>query len=95
MPPVNRTGWCRCRFHNPFTMNTGSACRAVMQIINEAVLLPVYDDPADCIAQQALATCFPEREIIPVNCLPLIRQYGSLHCATMQLPAGVLPATGG
>jgi agmatine/peptidylarginine deiminase len=63
-------------------------------IINDAVLLPVYDDPADCVAQQALAACFPDREIIPINCLPLIRQYGSLHCATMQLPAGVLPATG-
>jgi agmatine deiminase len=62
-------------------------------IINDAVLLPVYDDPADHIAQQALASCFPQREIIPINCLPLIRQYGSLHCATMQLPAGVLPAT--
>ncbi len=61
-------------------------------IINDAVLLPVYDDPADRIAQQALAACFPERDMIPINCLPLIRQYGSLHCATMQLPAGVLPA---
>jgi len=61
-------------------------------VINDAVLLPVYDDPADRIAQQALAACFPERDIIPINCLALIRQYGSLHCATMQLPAGVLPA---
>ena len=61
-------------------------------VINDAVLLPVYDDPADRIARQALAGCFPEREIIPINCLPLIQQYGSLHCATMQLPAGVLPA---
>ena len=61
-------------------------------IINGAVLLPVYGDPADRLAQQALAGCFPEREIIPINCVPLIQQYGSLHCATMQLPAGVLPA---
>jgi agmatine deiminase len=41
-------------------------------IINDAVLLPVYDDPADRIAQQALAACFPERDMIPINCLPLI-----------------------
>ncbi len=64
-------------------------------IINDAVLLPVYDDPADAIAQQALADCFPERVIVPVRCRVLIEQFGSLHCATMQLPAGVLPARTG
>jgi agmatine/peptidylarginine deiminase len=59
-------------------------------IINGAVLVPVYDDPADVIALERLAGAFPDRQIIPVNCLPLIQQYGSLHCATMQLPAGIL-----
>ena len=34
---------------------------------------------------------FPGREIIGINCLSLIEQHGSLHCVTMQLPAGVLP----
>ncbi|MDX1697475.1 MAG: agmatine deiminase family protein, partial [Thiohalobacterales bacterium] len=59
-------------------------------IMNDAVLMPAYRDPADKIALQALAACFPRREIIPIDCLPLIRQNGSLHCATLQLPAGVL-----
>ena len=59
-------------------------------IINEAVLLPVYDDPADMVARDALAACFPGRRVESINCLPLIQQNGSLHCATMQLPAGVL-----
>jgi agmatine deiminase len=59
-------------------------------VINGAVLAPVYNDPADGIACERLAACFPGREVIPVNCLTLIRQYGSLHCATMQLPEGVL-----
>jgi agmatine deiminase len=59
-------------------------------IINGAVLLPVYDDPADAAALAALAGCFPDRRVEPLGCLPLIRQNGSLHCATMQLPAGVL-----
>lgn len=59
-------------------------------IINDAVLLPVYDDPADVIAVQQLQACFPDREIITINCLPLIRQFGSLHCVTMQLPLGVI-----
>ena len=63
-------------------------------VINGAVLLPVYNDPADAVARQRLQDCFADRNIIPINCLPLIRQYGSLHCATMQLPAGVLQAAG-
>ncbi len=58
-------------------------------IINGAVLLPTYDDPADLEAAARLAQCFPDREIIAIPCLPLIQQYGSLHCVTMQLPAGV------
>lgn len=55
-------------------------------IINGAVLVPVYDDPADAVALARLAECFPNREIIPIPCIPLIRQYGSLHCMTMQFP---------
>ena len=59
-------------------------------IINGAVLVPTYDDPADTAALATLATCFPGRAIIAVPCLPLIYQNGSLHCVTMQLPEGVL-----
>ncbi|RTZ59217.1 MAG: agmatine deiminase [Gammaproteobacteria bacterium] len=55
-------------------------------IINGAVLAPVYDDPADHEALRILQICFPRREIIGIPCLPLIRQYGSLHCATLQIP---------
>ncbi|MBZ0071253.1 MAG: agmatine deiminase family protein [Gammaproteobacteria bacterium] len=62
-------------------------------IINGAVLLPVYDDPADAAAIAALAPVFPDREIVPIDCSALILQYGSLHCVTMQLPQGVLGAT--
>jgi agmatine/peptidylarginine deiminase len=59
-------------------------------IINRAVLVPLYDDPADTVALTNLAGCFPDREIIGIPCRPLILQHGSLHCVTMQLPAGVL-----
>ena len=59
-------------------------------IINHAVLVPVYDDPADQQALGVLQHCFPDREIIAINSVALIQQYGSLHCATMQLPEGVL-----
>lgn len=59
-------------------------------IINQAVLVPVYNDPADASALAQLAQAFPKRRIIPIDCTALIQQYGSLHCVTMQLPAGIL-----
>jgi agmatine/peptidylarginine deiminase len=58
-------------------------------IINEAVMVPVYDDPMDAVALERLAGCFPDRKIIPTPCRPLVHQYGSLHCMTMQFPAAV------
>jgi len=58
-------------------------------IINGAVLLPIYNDPADGEAIRILGACFPGREIIPIDCRTLIRQNGSLHCITMQIPAQV------
>jgi agmatine deiminase len=60
-------------------------------IINSAVLVPTYEDPADNVALARLQECFPDREVVAINCLPLIYQFGSLHCITMQLPAGVFP----
>ena len=59
-------------------------------IINDAVLLPIYNQEKDHQAIDALGKCFPAREIIAINCLPLIHQFGSLHCITMQFPKGVL-----
>jgi len=58
-------------------------------IVNGAVLLPIYADPLDAIASERLAACFPEREIIAIDARPLIHQFGSIHCVTMQLPAAL------
>ena len=60
-------------------------------VINGAVLVPTYGDPVDNGAMAMIALAFPGRDIIGVDCLPLIEQHGSLHCISMQLPAGVLP----
>ena len=59
-------------------------------IINGAVLVPTYDDAQDENALQAIQGCFSDREIVGIDCLALIQQYGSLHCVSMQLPAGIL-----
>ena len=55
-------------------------------IINGAVLVPIYGDPADQIALDRLGEVFEDRTLVPIDCLPLIRQYGSLHCMSMQFP---------
>lgn len=58
-------------------------------IINGAVLVPVYDDDADISAFCRLAECFPDRDIVSIPATPLIRQYGSIHCMSMQFPKSV------
>ncbi len=67
-----------------------AASYANFLIVNGAVLMPAYGDPADEAAAAVLAEAFPGREIVQVPCRPLIWQNGSLHCLTMQLPEGLL-----
>lgn len=59
-------------------------------IINGAVLLPFYGTEKDEIAKKQLQKAFPGREITGIDCTPLIKQHGSLHCITMQLPEGFI-----
>jgi agmatine deiminase len=59
-------------------------------IINGAVLVPTYNCGQDEEALTVIAQAFPDRQIIGIDCSPLILQHGSLHCVTMQLPRGVL-----
>ena len=67
-----------------------AASYANFLIINGAVLMPAYGDAKDGAAAAVLARAFPDREIVPIPCRPLIWQNGSLHCVTMQLPEGLL-----
>lgn len=60
-------------------------------ILNDAVLYPTYAQPEkDHRASEVLRQAFPGREIVGIDCRPLIKQHGSLHCVTMQYPAGVI-----
>lgn len=54
-------------------------------ITNEAVIYPTYSDKNDKIVHKIFKELFPKKEIIPINCLKLITQGGSLHCSTMQI----------
>lgn len=67
------------------------ATYANFMIVNGAVLLPVYGDEFyDSKAIDTIKAAMPLYDIVPIDCRPLIRQHGSLHCVTMQLPKGVL-----
>lgn len=59
-------------------------------ILNEAVLMPFYGGKADELAEEVLSEAFPGREMLGIDARPLIMQGGSIHCATIQFPEGVL-----
>ena len=54
-------------------------------ITNKSLLFPTYQSLKDKEAEQIFKKLFPNKEIIPVPCLKLIEQGGSLHCSTMQI----------
>lgn len=59
-------------------------------IVNNAVLVPTYNQPEkDKEALAVVKEVFPNHEIVGVNCNALIKQHGSLHCITMQFPTNV------
>lgn len=56
-------------------------------IINNAVLVPTFNDPNDRVALNTLTQCFPNREIIGISAIDLIWGFGTLHCLSQQIPA--------
>ena len=63
------------------------ASYANFYIANSMVLVPCYGGPADGQAQDILATAFPNREMIGIDCTDLVWGLGAFHCLTQQIPA--------
>ncbi len=59
-------------------------------IVNGGVLVPAAGSPMDEVVRKRLQTAFPDREIVMIDCRPLLSGHGSLHCITMQFPQGYL-----
>ena len=56
-------------------------------VINDAVLVPTYDQPdLDAEAMRLIGEAFPGRDVVGIDCRSIIKQHGSLHCCTMQYP---------
>lgn len=60
-------------------------------VANGNVFMPTYAQPdKDDLAMRSIRIAFPDHKVTGIDCRTLIRQHGSLHCATMQVPAGIL-----
>ena len=57
-------------------------------VLNGAVLVPTYGQPKnDATALEIIGDCFPDREIVAVDCSDIIKEGGALHCMSQQQPA--------
>ena len=53
--------------------------------VNDALIMPCYDDKNDELVRQKLQKALPNHKIILVNALVFVRQNGSLHCSCMNI----------
>ena len=68
-----------------FKLHRLPATYANYLVVNGAVLVPTYNQPdLDTEALRIIGKAFPDRETVGIDCRPVIRQHGSLHCCTMQ-----------
>lgn len=59
--------------------------------VNDGIILPVFGLDAhetDRKAEEVLQKVFPDRKIIPVDGMSLIKEGGNVHCITQQMPLG-------
>lgn len=60
-------------------------------VANGVIFMPTYAQPdKDELAMRSIRIAYPEHKVVGVDCRTLLRQHGSLHCATMQIPKGIL-----
>lgn len=61
-------------------------------LVNNGLILPVFGGNAletDKQAADILKKVFPDRKIVTVDGMPLIKEGGNVHCITQQMPAGI------
>ena len=61
-------------------------------IANGVVLVPVFICARDAEALDVLHGCFPDREVVGIDCRDIVVGLGTLHCLSQQVPAA--PAGG-
>ena len=58
-------------------------------IANRGVIMPVFDDPQDQIAQREIQNLFPNREVVGIPGREILLGGGNIHCITQQQPGNV------
>lgn len=76
--------------HSQLTGDLLPSSYANFLITNHKVIVPTYQDAADDIALDLISSLFPNRQVIGVDSLTFIENFGSIHCLTMQIPAGII-----
>lgn len=60
-------------------------------VANGVIFMPTYAQPdKDELAMRSIKIAYPTHKVVGVDCRTLLHQHGSLHCATMQIPAGII-----
>ncbi len=60
-------------------------------VANGVIFMPTYSQrDKDELAMRSIRIAYPTHKVVGVECLTLLRQHGSLHCATMQIPSGII-----
>lgn len=63
-------------------------------VLNDAVLVPTFDDPNDAQAVALLTDLYPGRAIRPIESTAIFRQGGGIHCITQQEPESISSTVG-
>ncbi|WP_448205018.1 agmatine deiminase family protein [Azospirillum sp. sgz302134] len=58
-----------------------------LYIANGGIVMPAFEDPADDDAFRVVRRAFPDREVIQIPALDIVRGGGGIHCITQQQPA--------
>ncbi|MDE6648595.1 MAG: agmatine deiminase family protein [Muribaculaceae bacterium] len=60
-------------------------------VANGVIFMPTYGCPdKDELAMRSICIAYPNHKVVGMDCRTLLQQHGSLHCATMQIPTGIL-----
>ncbi|UCC11611.1 MAG: agmatine deiminase family protein [candidate division WOR-3 bacterium] len=86
---VNREGlnYRIVRIPMPWSMSDAPPSYLNSLIVNDKVLVPLYDEPEDDTALFVYQQALPDHEIIGINCASMAGWGGAIHCITMQIPS--------
>ena len=57
---------------------------------NKIIVVPLYNDDHDAAALATIQRLRPDRNVVGIDATELLKEFGSLHCATLHLPADTL-----